>query len=177
MPSELWKLVRTGIEHGEHELSSGATSDYYVDLKRLSGNPRFLGLAGERLAGEVRELEPHRIAAMELGGIPLLTMTSYFSSTPMIMVRKDRKEHGTEKRLEGRIYPGEEVMVMDDVSTTGKSLYSTAEAVMDGEGEVRDALVLVDRGEGATDYLLDRDILLHYIFGKEALRTAGSSRP
>jgi orotate phosphoribosyltransferase len=79
----------------------------------------------------------------------------------LLYVRKEQKEHGREKRIEGLLQPGDKVLILDDVATTGKSLIEAAEAIRAEGGIVDDAVVLLDRQQSAGANLQKKRIKLH----------------
>src|SRR5919204_115100 len=108
-------LIACGaVKFGRFKLASGATSDYYVDIKKASTDPNVLRLMGEGLGKRVGGAQ--RIAGMELGAVPLAAAASLASGVPYLMVRKKAKEHGTASRIEGPFAPGEECVVVEDVT-------------------------------------------------------------
>jgi len=167
----LLEMVKDSVIYGYFKLSSNMKSKYYYDLKKQYSRPEFLELAGEALAEKVRELNPDRIAALELGGIPLLAVVSLYSKKPMIMVRKGKRKHGTEKLLEGELSEGDDVLVLDDVTTTGSSIINTAEILREHKVRVDKALVIVDREATAEDNLRKHDIKLYCLYKDSETRT------
>ena len=142
-------LISCGaVRFGEFTLASGAKSDYYVDIKRASTDPKVLRLIGEgfakRLGGAAR------IAGMELGAVPLAAAASLASGVPFIMVRKKPKGHGTNSQLEGVFEAGMEVVVVEDVTTSGGSSAEAVKVLRDAGLKVTKVVTVVDREAGAT---------------------------
>ena len=144
------------IKFGKFTLASGRESDYYIDMKRAMTDPAVL----KRIAVAASELVKgaDRLAGMELGAIPLVVAISLETGIPYVMVRKERKGHGTGRRIEGEIKEGEKVIVVEDVTTTGGSLLRAAEAVMEAGGKVERVLVIVDRQEGASELITEKGL-------------------
>jgi len=154
------------VRFGEFELSHGGTSDYYVDKYRFETEPEPLSLVAEafadRLAGE-------KLAGVALGAVPLVAVTSVETGSPYVIARKAAKEYGTGNRIEGRLVGGEEVVVLEDVATTGQSAADAVEALRDAGAVVDRVLVVVDRQEGASDTLADHGVTLESLVTAEDL--------
>ena len=99
---------------GDFVLRSGRRSRFYLDKYRFSTEPVLLRAIGERIAALVAEAEPEvvRLAAPELGAVPLAAAASLASGLPFLIVRAAAKEHGTANRLEGVFSPGERVCLV-----------------------------------------------------------------
>ncbi len=110
-----------------------------------------------------------------MGGLPLATGVALRLGRPLIYVRKDRKDHGTMKQLEGDYNQGQRVLLIDDVATTGGSLIEAARILRSSGLEVAEALVVVDREEGAREALRSEGIELYSLTTlKRILEVAGS---
>ena len=145
------------VRFGEFELSHGGTSDYYVDKYRFETNPECLSLVADAFAARVDE---PKLAGVALGAVPLVAATSLVSQKPYVIVRKVTKEYGTGNRIEGTFDDGEEVVVLEDIATTGRSALDAVEALRNAGARVSRVLVVVDREEGARDLLADSGVSL-----------------
>ena len=94
-----------------------------------------------------------KLAGPALGAIPIVTAVSLETSIPMLMIRKAKKGYGTSKLIEGDLEKDDDVIVFEDVTTTGNSLINAIQAVKENGGIVKKAYVIVDRNEGAIDNL------------------------
>lgn len=153
-----------GIKFGEFELTSGGTSPYYVDLRIVPSYPKVfkeIGLIMSTLLEH--EMEVDRIAAVPTAGMPLGSAITLNTDIPMCYVRDEAKGHGRMKAIEGVLKEGEEVVIVDDLTTTGGSLIDAAEKVRNAGGEVEHALILLNREEGAVENLKQEGIELHRI--------------
>lgn len=151
------------VQFGTFELSHGGTSDYYVDKYLFETDPHCLDLIADAFAERIGET---KLAGVALGAVPLVAATSVSTDLPYVIVRKKTKEYGSENRIEGRLEAGEEVVVIEDIATTGQSAIDAAEALREAGAVVNRVLVVVDREEGATERLAEEDLEL------EALVTA-----
>lgn len=156
-------LIRAGcLLHGTFKLSSGKTSNVYVDVRRLYSHPVELKVVVAELTELIKQLNCDYVAGVESGGIPLATLCSYTLGKPLVYVRKKPKEHGTQKMIEGHIESeGAVAVVVDDVATTGSSILKAVTVLREAGFEVRDALVVIDREEGAESALKNNGVALH----------------
>jgi len=157
-------VAAEAVKFGEFELSHGGTSEYYVDKYLFETNPEPLSLIGSAFAAR---LDGEKPAGVALGGVPLVVATALEAEVPYVIARKSQKEYGTANLVEGRLEAGEEVVVVEDIATTGQSAVDAVEALRDAGAVVNRALVVVDRQEGGTENLADVGVEL------EALVTAG----
>jgi orotate phosphoribosyltransferase len=154
------------VKFGEFELSHGGTSDYYVDKYLFETDPRCLELIAEAFAGRV---ESEKLGGVALGGVPLVAVTAVESGSPYVIARKQQKEYGTANLIEGDLNEGEEVVVIEDIATTGQSAVDAVEALRDAGATVNRALVVVDRQEGGQANLADVDVELESLVTAEEL--------
>ncbi|MBX0286580.1 orotate phosphoribosyltransferase [Haloarcula salinisoli] len=145
------------VKYGEFELSHGGTSNYYVDKYVFETNPRCLELIAAAFA---ERLGDDKLAGVALGGVPLVAVTSVETGLPYVIARKSQKEYGTANLVEGELTEGEEVVVIEDIATTGQSAIDAAEALRDAGAVVNRVLVVVDREDGASENLADADLEL-----------------
>jgi orotate phosphoribosyltransferase len=145
------------VRYGEFELSHGGTSEYYVDKYVFETNPETLALIAEAFGERVGET---KVAGVALGAVPLAATTSVETGNPYVIVRKQAKEYGTGNQIEGDLSEGEEVVVLEDIATTGQSAIDAVEALRAAGATVNRVLVVVDRQEGAKENLAEHDIEL-----------------
>ncbi|WP_193309993.1 orotate phosphoribosyltransferase [Halorubrum halophilum] len=147
------------VQYGEFELSHGGTSDYYVDKYLFETDPDALRLIAAAFADRLADTDA-TLAGVALGAVPLVAVTAAEMGRPYVIARKQAKEYGTGNRIEGRLDEGEEVVVLEDIATTGQSAVDAVEALREAGATVNRVLVVVDREEGAADLLADHDIEL-----------------
>lgn len=159
------------VQFGEFELSHGGTSDYYVDKYVFETNPDCLRLIAAAFA---ERLDGTTLAGVALGAVPLVAVTSVETNTPYVIVRKQKKAYGTANLIEGDLEAGEEVVVLEDIATTGRSAIDAVEALREAGAVVDRVLVVVDRQEGATENLAEHDIELQALVTAEELLASSS---
>jgi len=139
------------ILFGHFVLTSGKESDYYINVKKLITNPKVLKLIAELMKEKAEELgvEFDRVAGPELGAVPIATALSLETGKSLVIVRKKPKGHGTGSQIEGEVRPGDKVLLVEDVTTTGGSVLRSAKVLENQGAKVSAILVVVDREEGA----------------------------
>ncbi len=149
------------IKFGKFKLSSGMTSPYYIDLRRLYSFP---DLAFKVINELIRIIDaPYdAVVGVATAGIPLATYIAFIKKIPMGYARIKRKSHGLESKVEG-VVEGKKVLVVDDVATTGQSLLSSAKTLKALGAEVIAAAAIVDREQGAEETLASAGIKLYSI--------------
>jgi orotate phosphoribosyltransferase len=141
-------LARKSFRLGEFKLSSGSTSDYYVDCRTTTLDARGAQLTGEVFLEEIREQgwEANAIGGLTLGADPIVVAVAVTSGVMHgFLVRKSEKQHGTGRRIEGFCEKGARVVIVDDVCTTGASTVEAIEAAQDFGFEVMGVMCLVER--------------------------------
>lgn len=159
-------LVKTGAtKFGLFKLSSGKLSPYYIDLRMIPGDPRALHTVIEiyemMTKSKIGVASFDRIAGVPTAGVPYASILAYGLTKPFLYVRREAKMHGGERRIEGQLLPGERVVLVDDLITTGKNTLQAAEAIRAEGGQVRHAIVLIDRQEGGAAALAEAGLKLH----------------
>src|SRR6266571_2439833 len=104
-----------------------------------------------------------KIAGIPTGGLPWASVLAYSLSKPLVYTRKEVKTHGRERKVEGVLAPGDRVLLVDDVITTGKNTLGALESLRAEGGVVEDALVFIDREEGGRAHLEKAGVKLHSI--------------
>lgn len=142
------KLVDAAYLRGHFVLRSGKTSNYYFDKYLFETRPDLLGGVA-RLMAAMLPPGVDRLAGPELGAVALAAAVSLESSVPFVIVRKAQKDYGTSKAIEGVINPGERVVLLEDVLTTGGEALRSARVLKDVGADVVEIIGVVDREEGA----------------------------
>ncbi len=151
--SDITRVIRDSgaIKHGTFELSDGRLSDCYIDTDVFETRPEILdGIASEVVA-RLDPAEIDVIAGPEPGAVPLVVAVSLESGVPAAFVRRERAHSGTQTRVGGSIQNGDRVALIEDVTTTGKTVVDTATVVEDIGGTPERLLTVVDRNQGAVE--------------------------
>lgn len=154
LPADLEELARDMVRvawlEGDFVLRSGRRSSYYFDKYLFETQPSILRRLGRHLADLVPP-ETQRLAAPELGAVLLGGAVSLELDLPLVLVRKEQKEYGTSKALEGVLREGDRVTVIEDVFTTGGAAIDAVDKVRAAGGHVIAVVGVLDREEGAAE--------------------------
>lgn len=145
---------------GDFTLSSGKKSDYYINMKKAITDPEILSTIAKLITDKIADDDIDKVAGPALGAVPIATAVSLESKLPLLMIRKEKKGYGTSKLIEGELNSGDNVIVVEDVTTTGGSLLKAIKAIKENGGNVTRAFVVVDRQEGALDEFKENGIQL-----------------
>lgn len=152
------------IKFGRFTLKSGIESPFYVDLRPLASEPKIL----KNLANYLLDMLPldnfDVICGVPYAALPMATAMSLESYIPLIIKRKEAKEYGTKKLIEGIYKSGQNCLLVEDVITSGKSLVETI-AEVENEGlKVSDIVVVLDRQQGGKELLQEKGYNVHTLF-------------
>jgi orotate phosphoribosyltransferase len=154
---------------GTFKLASGGESSYYLDLKPTMFDPEGAALLAEIVFAMLQD-EPgiEAIGGLELGAVPIVVAVAAKSwpDRPIrgFVVRKEKKGHGTDQKIDGNYRPETPVILMEDVTTKGGSVMQAVNAVRAQGGTVRKIITVVDRLEGASENLEKEGLALVPIF-------------
>ncbi|MBC8309782.1 MAG: orotate phosphoribosyltransferase [Planctomycetes bacterium] len=144
------RIGETAILHGEFTLRSGRTSTWYIDKYLFTTQPDILSALGTLFAEKIPS-GTTLLAGAELGGIPLVTTASMASGLPCVFIRNQKKEYGTSKQLEGKLKSTDQVVIVEDVATTGGQVLEAAESIQELGATIMAIIAVIDRGEGAKE--------------------------
>ena len=152
------------IKFGRFTLKSGIESPFYVDLRPLASDPKIL----KRLANYLLDMLPldnfDLICGVPYAALPMATAMSLESYLPLIIKRKEAKEYGTKKMLEGIFQKGQNCLLVEDVITSGKSLLETIPEIENEGISVSDIVVVLDRQQGGKEMLESKGYRVHTLF-------------
>ncbi|MCB9477543.1 MAG: orotate phosphoribosyltransferase [Deltaproteobacteria bacterium] len=162
MRSEKWRHLlsvvhRESFRRGEFTLASGLKSDFYIDIRQTSTHPEGAALIGDLILERVEQLaeRPKSVGGLALGAVPVaiaVTSRSVDYGVPLasFMVRKEVKDHGAGRRIDGHIVDGDAIVVVEDTITTGGSTLKAVEAIREDYPNCRivQVIAVVDREDG-----------------------------
>ena len=170
-------ILDVSFERKEVTLASGKKSNFYLDLRQTLMRPKGIALSG-RLVLDLLRRGPavEAVGGMAVGAVPLVSAVLGAAAADPAMegllgffVRKEKKQHGLGKQLEGGFEVGQTVALVEDTTTTGGSTLEALEIVEAAGGKVARVICLVDRGEGAAEAFAERGVSLEAIFRREDL--------
>jgi orotate phosphoribosyltransferase len=151
-------LLARSVRRGDFVLSSGQRSSYYIDCRLTTMSAEGMVLIGRRGVATVRAAgwQPRAVGGLTMGADPVAYAIAAASwGTAQVIdafsVRKEAKEHGTGRAIEGNFQAGDEVVVVEDVITTGASAQRAISAIRGSGGTVAGVLAVVDREEGGRE--------------------------
>jgi orotate phosphoribosyltransferase len=157
------------LEGGPFKLASGGTSSYYLDLKPTTFLPEGINLIADIIYDKLQDdSDVDSVGGLELGAVPIINAVNMRSwqGRPIngFVVRKEKKGHGTDQKIDGNFRPNTTVVLFDDVTTQGGSVLQAVRAVRAQGATVKKIITIVDRLEGAAANLKKEGIELEAIF-------------
>ena len=144
------KIANTAVLHGDFTLRSGRKSTWYIDKYLFTTQPDILRALGERFANKIPS-STTLLAGAELGGIPLVTIAAMASGLPCIFIRNQKKKYGTSRQLEGKLSGDDNVVIVEDIATTGGQVLEAAAIIKESGATVETIIAAIDRCEGARE--------------------------
>ena len=152
------------IKFGRFTLKSGIESPFYVDLRPLASDPKILKLLANYLLDMLPLDNFDLICGVPYAALPMATAMSLESYLPLIIKRKEAKQYGTKKMLEGIFTKGQNCLLVEDVITSGTSLLETIPEIENEGITVSDIVVVLDRQQGGKELLESKGYRVHTLF-------------
>ena len=180
-------LIEKSIKYSDtpvFKLASGRMSNFYVDCRKVTHNAEGKYLIGNIIFHLLQNVDVDAIGGLTLGADPIaaaVSHTAFLNNKPInsFVIRKERKEHGLKKLVEGDVREGDRVIIVDDVITTGGSTIKAIEASREEGLEIVKVIVLVDREEGGREEILKHVSSVEAVYTKtellEAYKQTGGS--
>ena len=160
LKQDMLKLIQEkAVVRGERKLASGKISQYYIDGKQVTLDAQGLFLTAKIILHAAQAAGADAVGGPTLGADPIAAAVSVLSSQSgkpikAFIVRKEAKDHGMQKMIEGpALAPGDKVVMLEDVITTGGSVLKAIKEVENLGAKVVKTICLVDRNEGASEVL------------------------
>lgn len=162
-------LLERSMRFGEFVLSSGATSNYYVDVRKTSLHPEGLRLISKLFWEQLERDNVTAVGGLTLGADPLVAGLMLYAaeqgkSLEGFLVRRASKDHGTRGLVEGNLAGHKRVAILDDVITSGESALIAAEAAETYKAKVARVVAVVDRAQGATQVFQQKGLPFTSLF-------------
>jgi orotate phosphoribosyltransferase len=157
------------IKYGEFTLRSGEISPIYIDLRSIISYPQLLRAVSHSLWDCAKHLKPSLLCGVPYTALSFTTCISLEQNIPMLMCRKEAKDYGTKKQIEGIFSIGQNCLIIEDVVTTGGSVLKVADTLKKQGLQVTDIVVLVDRQQGGKQALLQAGYQLHSVYTLDEL--------
>ena len=155
------------VKFGAFKLISGKTSPYYIDLRIVPSFPdafhKICDIYIKLIEDDVGIENFKLVAGVPTAGTPFGAVVAYNLHRPFLYVRAAQKKHGRGRRVEGVLAPGDRVLLLDDLITSGKAIIQAATAVRAEGGIVDDVVVLINREEGGEETIRKENLTLRYL--------------
>ena len=166
------RVKETAYLEGDFVLRSGKKSKYYMDKYLFETCPDILRTLGEEFARHITD-DVTLIAGAELGGVALAAATAMAANKNWIIVRNSKKGYGTSKMVEGVLKPGDVVLLVEDIATTGGQVVEAAKIITEAGAKVKKIVCVIDRKQGAEENITEAGFAFESIMTKDDLGIKG----
>lgn len=165
-PEELIDILhKLGVvQFGEFRLKSGIISPLYIDLRRTITYPLILRQLLELMWGQIENKQFDLICGVPLTAVVFSSYLSVAKGLPMILCRKEVKDHGTKKKIEGEYFSGQRCLLVEDLITSGSSILETARPLEEEGLVIKDIILIIDRQQGGKQKLESLGYDVHSLF-------------
>jgi len=166
---ELIKRIKeTAYLEGDFILRSGKRSKYYLDKYLFETCPDILKALGEEFAKYVTD-DVTIIAGAELGGVALAAATAMQTGKKWIIIRNSKKGYGTKNMIEGQLTKEDNVLLVEDIATTGGQVAEAAKIIIDAGAKIKKIVCVIDRKQGAKENITNAGYQFESILTKDDL--------
>ena len=167
--------ARSLLRGGQFTLASGRQSSLFFDMKRSMLDPEGAGLIANAILDRIEPGEADSVGGLAMGAVPIVAVACAASflaprfagrGLAGFFVRKEVKDHGTARRVEGNLEPGARAVILEDVTTTGGSAMQAVDAVRAAGADVVKVIAVVDRLEGAADVFRAAGLAFEAVFDR-----------
>lgn len=159
------KLYEIGVvKRGNFTLKSGATSSIYLDLRLIVSYPKILQAVANHIWQAIKNVPTELLCGVPYTALPIATCISVQQNIPMLLRRKEPKNYGTKKMIEGVFQPGQSCLIIEDVITTASSVIETMDSLENEGLKVSHIAALIDREQGGREALAKRNCQLNSVF-------------
>jgi orotate phosphoribosyltransferase len=160
---------------GEFLLRSGKISNEYFDKYQFESDPTLVNMISNYMLDLLPDIDSYDMfGALEMGGIPLATLLSVKTGKPVLFVRKKSKEYGTRKFAEGPDYKGKNILIVEDVVTSGGQIIISANDLRQTGAIIQNAVCVIDRQSGGSEALAAENIHLKPLFKMDFIKQAAA---
>lgn len=170
---ELLKQIKAvAYLEGDFTTRAGKKTTYYIDKYQFETRPELLGPLGDAIAALLPAANTYdRLAAPELGAVSLATVVSLKAGKPFVIVKKQSKDYGTQKLIEGSFKKGEKMVLIEDILTTGGAVLRAADILIAEGIQIVDIIGVINREEGAMENIRQKGLTAKAVFTTTDLKT------